>query len=93
MLLRTFISTMVMPNLEKDLSRSVAVEMSAVVNMVDNMLAPQAFAYESSRTGSGAFQGSSMLRQAEGSVVKTFYPVKSEGLFMDRQLSFHTPKK
>lgn len=93
MLVRSLISKIIVPTLESDLSRSVALEMSAVGNMVDNMLAPQAFAYESSRSNMGAFQGSTTLHQAHVPVVKAFYPIKSEGLFADKQLSFHATKK
>jgi sensor domain CHASE-containing protein len=91
MALRNFLSKSLF-NIEKDLSRSVATEMSTVPSMVDNMLAPQVYAYQtaaaSASIGGGAFQ-STGLRSAPAAVVKVMYPIKKEGLFQDPKLSFH----
>jgi hypothetical protein len=98
MALRKLISRMVLPNFEHDLSRSVSAEISIVANMVDNMLAPQAFAYEStgSNKTSGAFQGSASVSSRQSSsetmMMKNIYPIQQEGLFQDKVSSFHGRK-
>lgn len=83
MALRTFLSKTLLPNFERDLSRSVASEMSTVPDMVDNLLAPQAHAFV---PPPGAFQASSQ-RAAPVQMVQVAVP--REGLFGDKTNSFH----
>jgi hypothetical protein len=96
MALRKLVSKFVLPSINHDLSRSVSSELSVVANMVDNMLAPQAFAYGSklSTSTSGTYQPSSnvfsQVPSSQNIVVKTMYPVVPEGLFRDTQHSFHS---
>jgi hypothetical protein len=90
MALRKLISNFILPNMEQDLSRSMAAELATVAPMVDNMLAPQAFAYSATRNlSAGAFQ-SSATRSAPVSdrLVKVHYAAKPEGFFKDRE-SWH----
>jgi hypothetical protein len=97
MALRKLVSKFVLPSLDRDLSRSVSMELSVVADMVDNMLAPQAFAYgsmSSTSSKSGTYQPSSNVYRnvapSEILVGKIVYPVTSEGLFQDVQHSFHS---
>jgi hypothetical protein len=96
MALRKFVSKFVLPSIDRDLTRSVSTEMSTVSDMVDNMLAPQAFAYgtTSSTSMGGSYHASTNVFQhvqaAGNVVVKTVYPVTSQGLFQDAQHSFHS---
>ena len=97
MAFRKLLTNFMIPNMERDLTRSVTTEMASVTSMVDNMLAPQVYSYAtigSSTLSNGAFQGSGSLRQQQASNSnKIVYKVQTEGLFEDQQLSFHSMKK
>jgi hypothetical protein len=85
--LRKLISNAILPNIDRDMSRSIAKELATVTPMVDNMLAPQAFAYSATgNLSAGAFQKSA-ARSAPVSntnrLVKVHFPVKHEGMFKD----------
>jgi hypothetical protein len=94
MVLRQIISrALLSPNFERELSGSIAAQVATVPAMVDNFLAPQAFAYDSrgSAAGSvrtGAFQTTGHLRQSAAAAVKVHVPIQSEGMFAD-QLTWH----
>jgi hypothetical protein len=87
MALRKLLSNAILPNMERDLSRSMAAELATVAPMVDNMLAPQAFAYcAAGNLSAGAFQKSA-ARSAPVSdrLVKVHFPAKPEGVFKDQE--------
>ena len=87
MALRNLISKVVFPNFERQLHGSIAAQVNTVPSMVDNMLAPQAFAYTgASAAKNGAFQTSG-LREAPAGSSKVYLSVKSEGLFETAGLS------
>lgn len=79
------LSKVLLPNLDRDLSRSMATELSTVSNMVENMLAPpQVYGYAAPKS-SGAFKSSEMRQE----LVKVHYPApKEHGLFQDKE-SWH----
>ena len=89
MALRQIISKTLLPNFERELGGSIAAQVATVPAMVDNMLAPQAFAYEhrahTAGVNSGAFQTTG-LRQAPAAV-KVYLPIKSEGMFSEQPVS------
>lgn len=90
MSLGRFLSHAIFPSFEKDLGRSLLSQLEACTHMVDNFMAPQAFAYGSSRGGSGAFrQGVKVESRKAADSVKVYYPVQQRGLFQDTQESFH----
>lgn len=86
MALRQIISKAFLPNFERELGGSIAAQVATVPAMVDNMLAPQAFAYDNrahtSGVSAGAFQTTG-LRQSPAAV-KVFVPITSEGMFADQ---------
>ena len=88
MALRNLISKALLPNLERDLNSAIASQLSSVPDMVDSMLAPSAYAYIGSTKPSGAFQTTGLRKAA----VKVHYPIHPEGLFKDKQTSFHHSK-
>jgi hypothetical protein len=92
MALRNIISKAFLPNFEHDLSRSVASELASVGHMVDNMLAPEAFAYSSAGSVSaGVFQKTAMRKSpVSDRFVKVYYPAKCEGMFKDREMGHGT---
>ena len=76
------ISKIFLPNLERDLSRSIASEMATVGSMTDTMLAPHVYAFESVSTSTslGAF-GQTGARSAPERFVKVELPFTQKGLF------------
>jgi len=78
MSLRTVIAKAILPNIERDLGRALATELQSCGSMVDNMLAPNVFAY-SARRSSGAFKASGQVQAPH--LYKVDIPVKKEGLF------------
>lgn len=86
MSLRQAVSKLLLPNLDRELSRSMATELSTVSNMVENMLAgtPQVYGYAAAKP-SGAFKSSEKRQE----FVKVHYPSpKENGLFQDKE-SWH----
>lgn len=82
MAFRAMLAKTLLPNLERDLGRSVAAEMATARTMVDNMLSPSVFAYTAGKTG-GAFK-SSARRYAP--VQKVHYePPTRTGLFAEEE--------
>jgi hypothetical protein len=60
--------------------------------MVDNMLAPQAFAYNASTsasTGGGLHQSAARASPASDRLAKLYYPVKSQGMFKGQKEGWH----
>jgi hypothetical protein len=86
MALRQVLSKMLIPNLERDLSKSIGTELSAVGSMMDTMLAPHVYGYES-RILSGGFQATGARKapsvSSSSNVVmkKVEFPVPVQGLF------------
>jgi hypothetical protein len=81
MALRKLLSNAIFPNIDRDLSRSMASELATVAPMFDNMLAPQAFAYSAAgNLSAGAFQKSA-ARSAPMS--KVHFPIQRQGMFKD----------
>jgi hypothetical protein len=88
MALRKLISNAIIPNIDRDLSRCIAKELATDAAMVDNMLAPQAFAYSASgNLSAGAFQKSAALSAPVSNtnrrLVKVHFPATHEGMFKD----------
>jgi hypothetical protein len=74
--LRQMITKVLVPNLDRDLTRSLNQQLSTVPTMTDCFLSPSVYAYESR----GAFTTTSMPQQK--SLVKIHYPLStSRGLF------------
>ena len=88
MALRQIISKALLPNFERYLSRSLSSQIKTAGEMVDNLMAPQAYAYQKTTVaGSGAF-GSTTARQA-----KVSYKAPQNGLFQDQEMWHHVSKK
>lgn len=80
--LRQAISKVLIPNLERDLTRSLNQELAAAHNMTDCFLSPSVYAYESRTVTGGAFNATSVPQQRRATYVKTHYPIPSNrGLF------------
>lgn len=84
MALRQIIAKALLPNFERELGGSIAAQVAAVPSMVDNMLAPQAFAYNTRSSMSGAFTSTGLRQES----AKIYVPIKSEGMFADK-VSWH----
>jgi hypothetical protein len=85
MALRQVLSKMLIPNLERDLTKSIGSELSAVGSMMDTMLAPHVYGYES-RIVSGGFQATGARKAPAVSssnvmMKKVEFPVPVQGLF------------
>jgi hypothetical protein len=87
MALRRLLSNAILPNIERDMIRSMNAELATVAPMVDNMLAPQAFAYSATENlSAGAFQKSATLSAPfSDRLVKVHFPSEREGMFKDRE--------
>ena len=85
MAFRQLLAKAVMPNLEQDLSRTLTSSLASQAGMVDNMLAPNVYAFAGSQSA-GAIQAGKRLHAP---VHKVEIPVKKEGLFQDTTLSWH----
>jgi hypothetical protein len=90
MALRQIISKAFLPNFERDLSRSLSSQMATAGQMVDNLMAPQAYAYEKAAGSGGAFT-STTARQAP--VTKVSYGAPQNGLFQDKVVWHHVTKR
>jgi hypothetical protein len=88
MALRKLVANALLPNLERELHRSVSVEVASVPYMVDNLMAGQAFAYQQQPASTGAFHTTG-TRAESARLVKVHIPVQQQGLFQD-QPSWHT---
>jgi hypothetical protein len=65
-----------MPSLGRELNGAIQCELATVTNMVDNLLAPQAYAYRSAAPG--VFRSTVAPQE---SIKKVYVPVQNEGLF------------
>mmetsp|Transcript_6323 Transcript_6323/g.9308 ORF Transcript_6323/g.9308 Transcript_6323/m.9308 type:complete len:81 (+) Transcript_6323:44-286(+) len=76
------ISKIIMPNLERDLGRSVKAEVSSMEDLM--LMAPRVFSYQPSERAAGAF-GRTLSRQApaSGKFIRVEKSVRSKGLFSD----------
>ena len=86
MALRQILSkAVILPNLERDLSRTLNAELLTVPNMTDCMVAPYVYGYQSSPVSvsdNGAFSRTSSRQQAgAGRLVKIEYVAPPKGLF------------
>jgi hypothetical protein len=81
------LSKVLVPHLERDLSRSIGAEMTKASAMVDNLLAPTAYAYlpKAGRAHGGGAFSSTHVRQVGASQdkIKVYYPLQRQGLFRD----------
>jgi hypothetical protein len=66
-----------MPSLGRELHGAIQSELATVTNMVDNLLAPQAYAYHRS-AAPGVFRSTVAPQE---SIKKVYVPVQNEGLF------------
>lgn len=84
MALRRLITNAVIPNFEKDVSRTLKKEIESVASLLDSMMVPQAYGFTSQQASAGVFRASA-LRAAQApiapSVKKVNFPVKQVGLF------------
>ena len=71
------ISKALIPNLERDLSKSLKTELATAAKMTDCMIAPTVYGYEASAVG-GVF-GKTAARQSR--MVKVQYPAPQKGFF------------
>lgn len=85
------LSKAILPNLERDLGKSISTEMDTVSHMVDNLLAPSVFGYAPSSGRGGGIGGRTATRQSPHRplLVKTVYPTQPQGLMQDPQESWH----
>ena len=81
MALRQILSNILLPNLERDLSRSVTSQLATVHNMTDTMLAPHVYCFESAATTSMRGFAKTGARAAPARMVKVEYPAPKGGLF------------
>jgi hypothetical protein len=96
MALRQIISKAFLPNFERDLSRSLSSQMATAGEMVDNLMAPQAYAYQKTSgvsSGSGGAFGSTTARQAPVMTKVSYDAPKENGLFQDQEVWHHMTKK
>jgi hypothetical protein len=91
MALRQIISKLFLPNLERDLSRTIASELATVNTMMDSMLAPHVYAFESVSTSTslGAFGQTGARSAPQQRLVKVELPVTRKGLFEKTQCKQH----
>lgn len=82
MALRQLLTKAVLPTFEQDLSRSLSSSLATQAHMVDNLLAPNVYAFaggnQTQRTG--AFRTGERLHAP---VHKVEIPIKKQGLFHD----------
>ena len=75
MALRKLISKVLLPNLERDMNSSIGAQLASVPNMVDNMLAPQVFAYK---------MPTKQITVPIHMCDKVYFSAKPEGMFNER---------
>jgi len=82
MVLRQLFSKALLPNLERDISRSVTKEVAAIDELM--FLAPRIFSYQKSQGGAGVF-GRTATREAPAAseLIRVERPVVSKGLFQE----------
>jgi hypothetical protein len=81
-IVRQILSKSVLMNLERDLSGSIATQVATVPAMVDNFLAPQAYAYQPQQVF-GAYQTTGRRSSPAVDVQKVYIPMKNNGLFSE----------
>eukprot|EP00980_Cylindrotheca_fusiformis_P010379 scaffold2307_cov123-Cylindrotheca_fusiformis.AAC.3 len=79
MAFRQVLNKMVMPELERDLSKAIGKELSSVQKMTDCFLAPTVHAFQET-SARGAF-GQTMKASAPNRMVKVEFPAPGRGLF------------
>jgi len=86
-----FLSKAIFPRFERELGSTMQKEIMGAQHMVDNMLAPQAFAYaHAGRTQGGAFaRGMKVQAPLSDHVVKVDIPLTKKGLFQDKASWHH----
>jgi hypothetical protein len=77
---RQAISKLLLPNLERDLSKEISTRMNGAHKMTDCFLAPSVYAYqaEAANAGARAFASTTARQQR---LVKTQYAAPGKGLF------------
>lgn len=76
------LSKLLMPGLERDLTKAVTAELASASKMTDCFLAPAVYAYEKTGGAIGMGHATSALEQRATMVVeKVHYPIPKGGLF------------
>jgi hypothetical protein len=76
------LSRMLLPNLEKDLSKAVTESLKSSAQMTDCFLSPAVYAFEKTPVSSGFGHATSSLERRVGtSFEKVHYPAPAKGLF------------
>lgn len=77
------LSRMLLPNLEKDLSKAVTESLKSSAQMTDCFLSPAVYAFEKTPISSGFGHATSSLerRVAAPTFQKVHYPAPTQGLF------------
>jgi hypothetical protein len=78
-MLRQAISKMLLPSLERDLSKEISTRMTGAHKMTDCFLAPSVYAYQAEAAGARAAFASTAARQQR--LVKIQYAAPGKGLF------------
>jgi hypothetical protein len=83
MALRQIISKIILPNIERDLTKVIGSEFASVDIMTDTMLAPHVYGYESTATNNRAFAKTEArnARVQEERLVRISYPAPEKGMF------------
>jgi hypothetical protein len=74
------LSKFLLPNLERDMAKSVSQEVSSMDELM--LLAPRVFSYQTQGNTSGAF-GRTPSRAAPSKLMRVERPVVAKGLFSD----------
>mmetsp|Transcript_991 Transcript_991/g.2120 ORF Transcript_991/g.2120 Transcript_991/m.2120 type:complete len:85 (-) Transcript_991:457-711(-) len=78
------VSKLLLPTLERDLTKAVSAELASASKMTDCFLAPTVYGYEKTSASSGMGHATSALQQRETTTSvfeKVHYPVPKQGLF------------
>ena len=83
MALRKLISKAILPNFEKDISRTLAREFESSYTLLDTMMQPQAYGFVSQGASAGVYRTSGLraMQAPTAAVKKVEFPVKQVGLF------------
>eukprot|EP00978_Attheya_sp_CCMP212_P005165 scaffold11448_cov44-Attheya_sp.AAC.1 len=81
MVLRQILSRAIFPTLEKDLSRTIHKEVSAMEDVL--MMAPQVFSYQGQAGATGAFGRTGQRLSSNQRLVRVEQPIRQVGLFQE----------
>lgn len=83
MALRRLISNAILPNLEKDISRTLKREIESVSPLLDSMMQPQAYGFVNQGAAAGVYRASGFAagQVSPVPVKKVNYAIQQVGLF------------